>query len=182
LFLSNGLRAILELAFHSAMRDLDTKDDWIFKSGDAPPRAPKPVCEFAGQAVEPAPNAGGIIRITVKSDGFVPVKLRTLERNHTRVSGAKGEGQVCLEFQSSDGCPHANCSKDHIHTLLTPEQYLYCLGRGGLRGRQLREEELRCALPEIMGPEEDQRALIRRFLGTCRMSLSRVERSSIPSQ
>ncbi len=124
------------------------------------------MCELSGQAAEPAPSTGGIIRITVKSDGFVPVKLWTLERNHTRASGAKGDGQVCLEFQSSDGCPHANCSKDHIHTLLTPEQYLYCLGRGGLRGRQLRAEELRCALPEIMGPEEDQRALIRRFLGT----------------
>ena len=167
-YMSFGLRTIIELRYHTAMRELDGKDDWIFpRSGDAgPPHTHKPIGELSGEATKPTPGQGGIIQITVKSEGFVPVKPKTLERNHTRASGAKGDGPVCLDFQSSDGCPHANCSKNHTHTLLTPEQRLYCLGRGGLHGRPLQIEELRCALPEVTGPEEDPQALQRRFLGT----------------
>jgi hypothetical protein len=165
--LSLGLRPIVELDYHTAMRDRDGRDDWIFPSGDAgPPSTRKPVCNFSGEATNPILAPGGIVRITVKSEGFVPVKRRVLERNHTRASGEKGDGPVCLDFQSCDGCPHDNCSKNHIRTLLTPEQFLYCLGKGGLCGHPLQVEELRRALPEIAAPREDHQALTRRFLET----------------
>ena len=183
-FLSPGLRSIVELHYHTAMREMDTKDDFIFpRSGEAAPvpsvsapgavevakpalksdKSPgkKPTFQVSGENAKGGEPGG--IPVSVKSEGFVPVKPKFLERNHTQAVGVRGAERVCLDFQTAAGCPLPNCSSLHVHTKLTVDQYLYCLG---LRGYgHLEAGVLRCSMPGHEAKGKSQMGLMRSFLG-----------------
>jgi hypothetical protein len=74
--------------------------------------------------------------------------------------------RASLDFQTAAGCPLLNCSSLQVHTKLTVNQYLCCLGRGGLRGHsQLEAGVLRCAMPGHEAKGKSRMGLMRSFLG-----------------